>query len=120
MKQSLAFRQVSKRLSYRKRYLSLSSIEQVRLRRLKKFIMVLMCKIKTTEDKEEKFELHGKLRHFILLYFSTITSMDDGLEECPRYDRTIQSFSESDCKIKTGLQSFHSDFLYQYLLELIL
>ena len=43
--------------------------------------MELMCKIKTTEDKEEKFELHGKLRQLIVLYFSTITSMDDDLEE---------------------------------------
>jgi hypothetical protein len=58
-----------------------------------------MCKIKISEDKEEKYELHDKLTKLIVLYFSTTTSMDEGIENCPRYDRTIQSFSASDCKI---------------------
>ena len=69
MKNSLVLRKVAKQLSYRKRYLSLSSIEQVRLRRLKRAILTVMCKIKISEDKEEKYELHGKLRKLIVLYF---------------------------------------------------
>jgi hypothetical protein len=99
MTNSFILRKVAKQLSYRKRYLSLSSIEQVRLRRLKRAILTVMCKIKISEDKEEKYELHGKLRKLMVLYFSTSTSMDDGIDKCPRYDRTIQSFSASDCKI---------------------
>jgi len=69
MKNSLVLRKVAKQLSYRKRYLSLSSIEQVRLRRLKRANLTVMCKIKISEDKEEKYELHGKLRKLIVLYF---------------------------------------------------
>ena len=58
-----------------------------------------MSKIKISEYKEEKYELHGKLRKLMVLYFSTTTSMDEGIDKCLRYDRSIQSFSASDCKI---------------------
>jgi len=44
------FRQNAKHLSFRKRYISLSSIEQVRVKRLKKIIQAVMCKIYKTED----------------------------------------------------------------------
>jgi hypothetical protein len=99
MKQSLALRHVSKRLSYRKRYLSLRSIEQVRLRRLKNLIIVLMRKIKACDDHKMKEAMNFKVRRLIMVYFSIATTEDEGLEQCPRYDRTIQSFSASDCKL---------------------
>ena len=69
MKESLALRKVSKRLSYRKRYLSLSSIEQVRLKRLKKLILVVLRKIKICDDYKMKEEMNLKVRKLIMVYF---------------------------------------------------
>ena len=96
MKNSLVLRKVAKHLSYRKRYLSLSSIEQVRLRRLKRLILTVMCKIKTSEEKDE---LNGKLKKLIVLYFAMTTSMDEGLDRPERCAPTIRSFSASNCKL---------------------
>jgi len=94
MKYSVALKKVSKRLSYRKRYLSLSSIEQIRVRRLQKLLLAMMCKIKILNDNKEIERLNGKLRKLIFVYF-----VDEGLGKCDRYDRTIQSFTASDCKL---------------------
>ena len=99
MKGSVAFKKVSKRLSYRKRYLSLSSIEQIRVRRLQKLLLAMMCKIKILKDKIEIERLNGKLRKLIFVYFGMITTVDEGLDKCDRYDRTIRSFTASDCKL---------------------
>ena len=96
MKNSLVLRKVAKHLSYRKRYLSLSSIEQVRLRRLKRLILTVMCKIKTSEEKDE---LNSKLKKLIVLYFAMTTSTDEGLDRPERCAPTIRSFSASNCKL---------------------
>ena len=87
MKGSVAFKKVSKRLSYRKRYLSLSSIEQIRVRRLQKLLLAMMCKIKILKDKIEIERLNGKLRKLIFVYFGMITTVDEGLDKCNRYDK---------------------------------
>ena len=94
MKESLALRKVSKRLSYRKRYLSLSSIEQVRLKRLKKLILVVLRKIKICDDHKMKEEMNFKVRKLIMIYFSIVTAKDEGLVWS---DDSI--ISASDCKI---------------------
>ena len=97
MKSQVAFRKCGKHLSYRKRHLSLSSIKQVRLKRLKKIILALFCKIDTTQDPAEK--KNDMLETVVLKYLSLKVVDDDGMEQCERYDRTIESFSPCDCKI---------------------
>ena len=99
MKSKLLFRRNAKHLSLRKWYLSLSSIEQVRLKRLKQFILVLFCKIYHTEDKSELEDLNDMLEAAIMKYLFVKIGDKDDLEKCERYDRTIESFSPSDCKI---------------------
>jgi len=58
-----------------------------------------MCKIKVCDDLKMKEAMNFKVRRLIMVYFSIATTEDEGLEQCPRYDRTIQSFSASDCKL---------------------
>ena len=98
MKSKVAFRRKAKHLSYRKRHLSLSSIEQVRLKRLKKIILALFCKIGMTDDTEEKKDLNDMLEAVVLKYLSIVVVYKDDMDMCERYDRTISSFSPSDCK----------------------
>ena len=95
MKSKVAFRKSAKHLSYRKR----RSIEQVRLKRLKKIILALFCKIDTAQDPSENKNLNGMLEAVVLKYLSLKVVDDDGMEQCERYDRTIESFSPCDCKI---------------------
>ena len=82
MKNSLVLGKVAKHLSYRKRYLSLSSIEQVRLRRLKRLILTVMCKIKTSElqhGSEDQYMTFGdsayKRRSHLTSYYADIDEL---------------------------------------------
>jgi hypothetical protein len=59
----------------------------------------MMCKIKILKDKIEIERLNGKLGKLIFVYFGMITTVDEGLDKCDRYDRTIRSFTASDCKL---------------------
>jgi len=99
MKSKCIFRQNAKHLSFRKRHISLSSIEQVRIKRLKKIIQTVMCKIYKTEDPLEREDLNHMLDAVVMKYLSIKVVEDDGMEQCGRYNRTIESFSPSDCKI---------------------
>ena len=96
MKFTVALRRKSIELSFRKRYLCLSSIEQVRLKKLKKLIIAFMIKIEEDENKED---LELMLEVLIVKYLSVKMINDEGLEKCDRLDRTIDSFCASDCKI---------------------
>ena len=98
MKYKLAVRQCAKHLSYRKRYLSLSSIEQVRLKKLKKIMKAFFIKFETCND-EEKEEISDIIDILICKYLSIKLAYDESLKKCQRYDRTIDSFSASDCKV---------------------
>ena len=99
MKSKFIFRQNAKHLSFRKRHISLSSIEQVRIKRLKKIIQAVVCRIYKTEDPLEREDLNHMLDAVVMKYLSIKVVEDDGLEKCSRYNRTIESFSPSDCKI---------------------
>lgn len=58
MKFKVALRKKSKELSFRKRYLSLSSIEQVRLKKLRKLILAFMVESELSEDADEKEDIN--------------------------------------------------------------
>ena len=68
MKFKVAFRKKSKALSYRKRYLSLSSIEQVRLKKLKKLILALMVESELSEGADEKEDINLMLEALVAKY----------------------------------------------------
>ena len=99
MKYKVAIRDNAKYLSYRKRYLSLSSIEQVRLKKLKKIIKTFIVKLETSDCTEEKEEITDIIDMLICQYLSIKVADDEQLEKCARFDRTIDSFSASDCKV---------------------
>jgi len=66
---------------------------------LKKIIQAVMCKIYKTEDPLEREDLNHMLDAVVMKYLSIKVVEDDGMEQCGRYNRTIESFSPSDCKI---------------------
>ena len=76
MKFKVALRKKSKALSFRKRYLSLSSIEQVRLKKLKKLILALMVESELSEGADEKEDINLMLEALVAKYLS-ITVTDD-------------------------------------------
>ena len=126
MKSKFIFRQNAKHLSFRKRHISLSSIEQVRIKRLKKIIQAVMCKIYKTEDPLEREDLNHMLDAVVMKYLSIKVVEDDGMEQCGRYNRTIESFSPSDCKIcfLNLRRKIYSDYFiffnFQILVDLII
>lgn len=95
----VVLRRNANHLSFRRRHISLSSIEQVGLKRLKKIILALFCKIDITEDSQEKQDLNFMLEAVILKYLSLKVANDDDMAKCERHNRTIESFSPCDCKI---------------------
>jgi len=78
MKFKVAFRKKSKALSFRKRYLSLSSIEQVRLKKLKKLILALMVESELSEGADEKEDINLMLA-LVAKYLSITVADDEGL-----------------------------------------
>jgi hypothetical protein len=72
------------------RYPSLSSIEQVRLKKLKKILKAFFTKIDTCND-EEKEEISDIIDILICKYLSIKLACDEQLKKCQRYDRTIDS-----------------------------
>jgi len=98
MKFKVALRMKSKALSFRKRYLSLSIIEQVRLKKLKKFILALIVESELLEGADEKENINLMLEALVAKYLSITVADDEGLEKCSRINRTIDSFSASDCR----------------------
>ena len=99
MKFKVALRKKSKAFSFRKRYLSLTSIEQVRLKKLKKLILVLMVESELSEGADEKEDINLMMEALVARYLAITVTDDEGLEKCSRFNRTIDSFSASDCKI---------------------
>ena len=93
MKFKVALRKKSKELSFRKRYLSLSSIEQVRLKKMRKLILAFMVESELSEDADEKEDINLMLEALIAKYLSVTVADDEGLEKCSRINRTIYSFS---------------------------
>jgi len=51
------------------------------------------------EDSNEKQDLTYMVDAAILKYLSHKVAINDDMEKCDRYDRTIESFSPCDCKI---------------------
>ena len=93
MKFKVALRKKSNALSFRK------SIEQVRLKKLKKLILALMVESELSEGADEKEDINLMLEALVAKYLSITVADDEGLEKCSQINRTIDSFSASDCKI---------------------
>ena len=72
------------KVALRKRYLSLSSIEQVRLKKLKKFILNLMVESELSEGADEKEDINLMLEALVAKYLSITGADDEGLEKCSR------------------------------------
>lgn len=93
-------KRVAKQLSYRKRFLSICSHDQVRSRRIKKVILAFMARLKNVKlEQAERTSLDTGLRLLIARYLSLVAEPDIELEKPVKLNRTIESFSESDCRI---------------------
>jgi hypothetical protein len=113
-------RQKAKAYSYRKRHLALTSHEQVQSRRIKKFILALMVKQKQEEkiqqldsSREELFE--SVLKVLAARYLSIVCvgeEEEQEVERRPSQNRTIESFTASECKINFR---FHKEHLQRLM-----
>jgi hypothetical protein len=106
-------RKVARKTSYKTRYTSLSSNEQVYLRDLKKLIKIFLVKfakedsnitIENEKEKALKRIATQNMLTLVILRYQSISSMDDDMiaerenDEIPRLDRTIDSFTNCECK----------------------
>jgi hypothetical protein len=100
----------SKKLAQRRRHLSLTSNDQVVARRLKLIISVLLVRLKTDEalTKDERQHLENLLRIIIVSYLHQVTYEDEEHDKTPSRERTISSFSNSECNT---LFRFHKEDL---------
>jgi hypothetical protein len=94
-------RKPAKQVAYRRRFSSLSSQEQVLLRKLRLVLLALIVKLTTQHVlDEERNRLNLVLRIVAVKYLSI--SLDPDYEALPRplrMNRTIESFSDTDCYV---------------------
>ena len=103
----------AKQLAYRSRHLALTSAEQVKLRKLKKIILILLIKCK--KDKENT-DLVYLLKLFMAKYLQLSYSEETSLvERRPNRNRTIESFTNSECYINFRFRSAEMKRLYPLL-----
>ena len=110
---NIRLKRVSGDLAYRKRYLRLTANEQVEIERLKRLTVLIQIKLKQINiSKRRKFDLLSLQTIVSTQYFRVL--MEDGapLERPIRLNRTIDSFSDSNCNI-------FFRFLKEYLRELL-
>lgn len=101
---SLKLKKKAKYLSYRKRHLRLTSNDQVRSRKWKKIIFLLLCKRRKFNDHgisvAKRTKIEKALRLAIAFYLSIVVDdQDHTLDKPLRLDKTIDSFCDSDCNI---------------------
>ena len=135
-------RKTAKKLSLRRRHLRLTSNDQVRARRLKSLIIGLLVKIRITDKAKsvERFEdnnndgdddgsesgeqqrsdgerenLMRALKCCIAYYLSIITYEDEDHDFTPSHQRTISSFSPSQCNTEFRFLSAHLELLVSLL-----
>ena len=58
-----------------------------------------MVESELSEGADEKEDINLMLEALVARYLSITVTDDEGLEKCSRFNRTIDSFSASDCKI---------------------
>jgi len=96
----LKLRQTSKFYAFRKRFLRLSSNEQVQTRRYKQLIKVLLIKVNSTkEDEVKKIDYERALQAIIAKYYSILIEPEYILPQLKRLRTSIDDFSESECYI---------------------
>ena len=97
----LKLRRSSKAYALRKRFLRLSSNEQVMLRHYKKVIQVLLVKTHLAkENSAEKHHYEQLLKVIMAKYYSAQIEPEYQLPPLKRLRTSIKEFSESECYIK--------------------
>jgi hypothetical protein len=96
----LKLRQTSKFYAFRKRFLRLSSNEQVQIRRYKQLIKILLIKVNSTKEYEvKKIDYERALQAIIAKYYSILIEPEYILPQLKRLRTSIDDFSESECYI---------------------
>jgi hypothetical protein len=92
-------RRVARELSLRRRFDRLTARDFVRSEKLKKVLLFLAFKLGRCRDQEEKAKQQMIFRAVCAQYFSLVYHERKPLDRPLRLNRTIDSFSESDCYI---------------------
>jgi hypothetical protein len=90
-------------LSYRRRYLRITSHEQVHSKELKIMILALMIRSRrANHDEKDRRKAQVALKVLTARYLQLVVEPNEPLEPPVRYDRTIEDFTASTCKIFFG------------------
>lgn len=92
-------KRTSKLLSYRRRHQRITSHEQVQSKELKLLILAMMAKLKLCDDMIEQQRIEVGLKLLIARYLQLVIEPAQILEPPPRFDRSIESFSSSNCRL---------------------
>ena len=96
----LKLRKSARKLYYRHRHLALSSNDLIKSNRIKKFLQYLMIILGSKQlTAEKRAKLQRCFRILAALYLNIVVEPERSLEPLIRRDRTIDSFSFSECFI---------------------
>lgn len=105
----LRLRKPAMKLAYRRRFSALTSMEQVKLNRLKQAILAVCVRDKLRNTARAN---RTALKALISTYLHTSLEVDTMLEKPANFHRTIESFSSAECVINFG---FHKEDLPRLL-----
>lgn len=93
----LKLKKPAKQLAYRKRYLALTSHDQVKLRKLRNAIASILVRREIEGKLSEECE--QVLQALAFYYLQTVTVSSEDIEYLPSLNRGIDSFTASQCRI---------------------
>jgi hypothetical protein len=106
-------KKTAKQLAYRSRHLALTSSEQVKCRKLKKIIKTLIVK---SENDQSNEDIDYLLKLFVAKYISLAYSYEiPSVSKRYNRNRTINSFTNSECYINFRFRSAELKRLYPLL-----
>lgn len=98
----LRLRLPANELSYRRRFLRLTSNRQVEMRRMRSFMAFLMVKIRTVINNAVKVKMKRVLKLLAMKYLELSVEPQTELEPLEHPHITIEYFSDSNCPIFFG------------------
>lgn len=111
----LSERQTARDLSLRRRFERKTADDVVKSDRSKKLLLVLAVKLRRAGKETERRRIRKIMKVVFLRYVRLNYYVRQGLDLCPRRDRTIDSFESADCPLFFRFTKEHLYELYDLL-----